>query len=349
MTSGPSKRPTTIYSVAQLAGVSIATVSRVLQRTGVTSPQVRAKVLQAVEELEYVPRRSARSLAVQRHDAHGLVFHDLAGPYYSELLMGYESAAAEFGQSVLIVVTHLRENPTQVVRDLSSRVDGLVLANSTIPDDAARSLGRRTPVVMLARPAVPGCDAVSAENVENATALTDHLLAHGRRRLLFVGDPDGSPDVRERYSGFTAALSRSDASAVGPALRVDFDESSGAEVAAQVVSMSSVNAPDALVCANDELALSAMKALHRVGVKVPDDVAIVGWDDVMTARYVSPGLTTVRQPLYELGRVAATRLHERITGDLPAPEPRILATEMVLRSSCGCPERDDPDAPWATS
>ena len=346
-TDGQGARPATIYSVAQRAGVSIATVSRVLQGTGATSAQIRTQVLRAVEELEYVPRRSARSLAVQRHDAQGLVVHDLTGPYYSELLMGYESGAAQFGQSVIIVVTGQRDDPTRAVRELSSRVDGLVLANSTIPDDEARSLGRRTSVVLLARPAVAGCDAVSAENEQNAKALTEHLLAHGRRRLFFVGDPDGSPDVLERFKGFTEALSTSDASAVGPAIRVDFDEHSGAQVAAQVVK--DTNGPDALVCANDELALSTMKALQRAGVKVPDDIAIVGWDDVMTSRYVSPGLTTVRQPLFELGRVAATRLHERITGAPASPEPRILPTELVLRSSCGCPEEDDRDAPWASS
>jgi len=112
-------------------------------------------VLQAVEDLDYVPRRAARSLAVQRHDAQGLVVHDLTGPYYSELLMGYESAAGQFGQSVIIVVTGQREDPTRAVRELSGRVDGLVLANSTIPDDEARSLGRRTPVVLRRSP-IPG-------------------------------------------------------------------------------------------------------------------------------------------------------------------------------------------------
>ena len=333
------RRSTTIYSVAQLAGVSIATVSRVLQGSDATSAQTRANVLAAVEELEYVPLRAARSLAIQAHSANGLVVPDLVGPYYSELLMGYESAAAEFGQSVVIVVTNPRKDPERAVRELVSRVDGLVVANSTITDDAAQSIARSTPVVLLARPAVAGCDAVSAENVVGAKALTEHLLGHGRRRLLFVGDPDGSPDANQRYSGFTAALSQAGTSAVGPALRVGFHEGSGAEVVANV--MATVKRPDALVCANDELALSTMKALQRAGVSVPDDIAIVGWDDVMTARYVSPGLTTVRQPLYELGRAAATRLHERIAGDPTVPEPLILPTQLVLRSSCGCPERDE--------
>lgn len=340
------RRPTTIYSVAQLAGVSIATVSRVLQGTRATSPQSRANVLAAVEKLNYVPLQAARSLAVHRHEAHGIIVPDLIGPYYSELLMGYESAAEELGQSVIIVVAHPSEEAIRAVR-LSSRVDGIVVANSTITDEAAQSLARRTPVVLLARPPVAGCDAVSAENFQSAKALTKHLLAHGRRRLSFVGDPDGSPDVQERYLGFTRAVSMSATSAAGPIVKVGFRERSGAEVAAQV--LGHTTPPDALVCANDELALSTMKALQHSGIRVPDDIAIVGWDDVMTARYVSPSLTTVRQPLYELGRAAAARLHKRIAGAPTAPEPLILPTELVLRTSCGCPEVDDRDVPWVTN
>src|SRR5450631_2920947 len=155
------RRPTTIYSVAQLAGVSIATVSRVLQGTRATSPQTRASVLRAVEELDYVPLQAARSLAVHRHEAHGIIVPDLIGPYYSELLIGYESAAEELGPSVVIVVAHPSEEAIRTVR-LSRGGDGIVVANSTITDEAAQSLARRTPVVLRARPTVAGCDAVSA-------------------------------------------------------------------------------------------------------------------------------------------------------------------------------------------
>lgn len=200
---------------------------------------------------------------------------------------------------------------------------------------------------MTARPGVPGRDSVSVENVQSEQALTEHLIAHGRRGLFFVGDPDGSPDVRERFRGFNEALSSADASAAGAAIWVELRERSGAEVATQI--LGDANGPDALVCVNDDLALSTMKALQRAGVKLPDDIAIVGWDDVMTARYVSSGLTTVRQPLFQLGRIAATGLHERILGAPTAPGPRILPTELVLRSSCGCPETDDRDVPWVTS
>lgn len=336
-TEGQVRRPATIYSVAERAGVSIATVSRVLQGTTATSEATRAKVLAAAEELDYVPLRAARSLAVQRHEAHGLVVPDLTGPYYSELLIGYESAAAQHGQSLLLVVTHLRDDPVRAVRDLASRVDGLVVAHSTIPDDAAAALTRGgLPVVLLARAAVPGCDAIVTESFESARALTAHLMGHGRRALAFVGDPDASPDVHDRYAGFLQAHADADARARREPIRVPFREGAGARVAEGL--MRAGRGVDALVCANDELALSVMKRLQSGGVRVPDDVAIVGWDDVMTARYVTPGLTTVRQPMRRLGRVAATRLHERITGAPPLDGPLILPTELVLRASCGCTE-----------
>src|SRR5471032_2114737 len=144
--------------------------------------------------------------------------------------------------SVVIVVAHPSEEASRAVR-LSSRVDGIVVANSTISDDAARSLAQRTPVVLLARPTVEGCDAVSAESFESAKSLTRHLLDHGRRRLSFVGDPDGSPDVQQRYLGFMDALATSDRSVVGPIVRVGFRERSGADVAAQV--MGHARLPDA--------------------------------------------------------------------------------------------------------
>jgi LacI family transcriptional regulator len=258
--------------------------------------------------------------------------------------MGYESAAAQLGQSVVVVVANLDDEANRAVL-LSSRVDGIVVANSTITDDAARSLAQRTPVVLLARPTVAGCDVVSAENFTSALALTEHLLSHGRRRLCFVGDPQGSPDGQERYLGVRAALFASDIAVEAPIVKVGFRERSGADVAAQVLSYAT--SPDALVCVNDEVALSTMKALQHSGTHIPDDIAIVGWDDVMTARYVTPSLTTVRQPLYELGRAAATRLHERIAGAPSVPEPLILPTELVLRTSCGCLEKDDADEPWA--
>lgn len=333
MPSGPTGRPATIYDVAALAKLSIATVSRVLQGTGPVSAKARARVDQAAHELNYVPLRAARSLAVQRHEAHGLVLPDLAGPFYGDLLMGYERWAGERGQSVILTVTHGNPDPLRSLRDLAGRVDGIVVHGNALDLPAVLDLRRaNVPIVLIAHPPVTGCDSVRSESASSAEQLTSRLLEHGRQNLLFVGDPDGSFDVSERYTGFSAAL-RARGLTVPEPERVPLTEDAGTTFAAKLLEATS--RPDGLVCANDELALAVMKTLGEHGVVVPDEVVVTGWDDVMAARYVSPGLTTVRQPMAELGRLAAQRLHERITGERTRARNDVLGTELVLRGSCG--------------
>jgi LacI family transcriptional regulator len=337
----PDDRPVTIYTVADRAGVSIATVSRVLRGTAPTSPTTRRKVLQAVQELEYIPLRAARKVEVPRHQTHGLVLPGLNGPYYSELLTGFEAAAARYGQSVVIQLAGASVDLEDAVRRLLRRVDGLVLANDTVSDAFVRHTCRGTPTVLVARNPVHGCDTVLVENVRAAQELTDHLLRHGRQRLVFVGDPADSHDVTERYAGFRSALARSSAVEARPPVLVPLEEGSGAKAVAAVRDLA--QPADALVCANDELAVAMMSVLARQGVRVPDDLAVVGFDDLMTARYVHPGLTTVLQPMRSLGHWAAIRLHERIEGRTHDVHPQVLPTSMVVRGSCGC-EWDGPTA-----
>lgn len=328
-------RPVTIYTVAERAGVSIATVSRVLQGSARSSPRTRQKVLRAVEELDYVPLRAARALDVKRHEAHGLVLPGLTGPYFAELLAGYESTAAQYGQSVVVVLAAGIADLDTTLRTLLARVDGLVLTHGTAGDGIIRTLARSTPTVVLAHAPIEGCDTVTVENGESASDLTAHLLGHGRRRLVFAGDPETSYDIRERYAGFSAALAGAGLTEALPPLRVWFEESSAPEIVEALLAAG--DAVDGVVCANDELALATLTLLQRRGVRIPDDLAIVGFDDIMASRYVDPGLTTVKQPTHELGRWAAIRLHERIQGRTRDVQPQILPTRVVLRGSCGCP------------
>lgn len=329
-----TSRSATIYSVADRAGVSIATVSRVLQGGSKVAESTREKVLQAADELNYLPVGSARSLAVKRHEALGLVLPELSGPYYSELLMGFEAGAAEFDHSVVLVLTEDKPEDSVAVRRLATRVDGFaVLGSSAVPAPMARALHGRAPVVIIAGDPQEGIDTMSTENLHSATELTRHLIGHGRERLLFVGDPDAAPDVRDRYAGFVAAHREAGRRALAP-VRIPFREANGAAFAERILA-GKVKA-DALVCANDELALSIMMRLHDAGVRLPDELAIVGWDDVMTARYVRPGLTTVRQPVRELGRLAADRLRKRLSGIPAEVETHLLPTNLVIRQSCGC-------------
>lgn len=333
MASGPTGRPATIYDVAARAKLSIATVSRVLQGTGPVSEKARARVDQAAQELNYVPLRAARSLAVQRHEAHGLVLPDLAGPFYGDLLMGYERWAGEHGQSVVITVTHGNPDPRRSVRDLAGRVDGIVVHGNALDLPTIQGLRKAgVPLVLIAHPPITGCDSVRSESAASAEALTTRLLDHGRTKLLFVGDPASSYDVSERYAGFAQAHVVRGLRAPDPE-RVPLTEEAGSEVAEKV--LKATKRPDGLVCANDELGLAALTSFTGRGLDVPGDIVVTGWDDVMAARYVSPGLTTVRQPMIELGRLAAQRLHERATGERTRSRNDVLATQLVLRASCG--------------
>ena len=325
----------TIYSVAEHAGVSIATVSRVLQGAGTVSSRTTQKVLDAVEELNYVPLGAARSLAVRQHEAHGLVLPELSGPYYSELLMGFESRAAELGQSVTLMLTDGKADLARAVRQLATRVDGLaVFSSAAMPPAVARALHGQKPVIIVAGEPQDGIESVGAENARSAEELTEHVLGHGRTRLVFVGDPDGAPDIHERHAGFVAAH-RARGLEVAEPVRVPFREGEGEKVAERVLA-GDLEA-DALVCANDELALSIMSHLQDAGRDVPGDLAVVGWDDVMASRYVRPGMTTVRQPVRELGALAAERLHQRVQGAPPLAERQVLPTRVIIRGSCGCP------------
>jgi LacI family transcriptional regulator len=331
------KSSVTIYEVARQAGVSIATVSRVQRGTGSVAAATRDRVCRTIEQLDYRPSPNARSLAARRHDATGIVFPDLSGPYYSEVIYGFERAAVEARQSVLILGTHGRDRGDELVQDLADRVDGLLITGRTVADSVVAGLSRQgLPIVLLARPAVNGSDTVLAENRSTAVALVEHLFGHGRRRLQFVGDPDASPDASDRWAGFLEAHRRNARAIPEPPLLSDYTERGGLAAVRGLLAGPRDHLPDALVCANDEIAAGAIRAARDVGVDVPERLAVTGWDDIPAGSIVSPALTTVRQPMRELGSTAAELLAERIAGGRISPRHVLLPTTLVLRGSCGC-------------
>ena len=321
----------TIRDVAREAGVSIATVSRVMRDSGAVRPATRERVRAVADELEFVPSHLGRQLAERRHAANGIVFPDLSGPYYAEVVLGYEAVAAELRRSVLILSTRGRDDAEAAVRAMADRCDGLVILGRTVTDEVIERLAARgANIVLLARPPIGGVDAVSAENRTSAHALTQHLLDLGARRLVFVGDPSTAPDVAERYLGVQEALVGAGRSGDDVEMRhVDvLDEEAGAHLVGDYLIRS---LPDAFVCANDELALGMLGRLRAAGVDIPGRVKVTGWDDVMAARYA--GLTTVRQPMRELGGTAARLLDELIAGERTEPRHEVLPTQLVIRSS----------------
>lgn len=320
----------TIRDVARVAGVSIATVSRVLQGHDNVRAGTRDRVHAAIEELQFRPNRLGRSLAERRHAANGIVFPDLSGPYYAEVVLGYEAVAAELGRSVLILSTHGRKAAPSMVEDMAGRCDGLVVLGRTVPDDVVvRLAARGLPLVLLARPAVGDIDSVQAENAESATRLAELVLDSGARRIVFVGDPDASPDVQERWQSLTRVAGQARGVTLDVVPPDGFGEADGASLAESALAADAL--ADAYVCANDELALGVLSVLRAHGVDVPGRVQVTGWDDVMAARYA--GLTTVRQPMRELGATAARLLDERISGARTTPRHVVLPTQLVVRTS----------------
>ncbi|MGH3330328.1 MAG: LacI family DNA-binding transcriptional regulator [Nocardioidaceae bacterium] len=321
----------TVRQVAELAGVSPATVSRVSRGSTQVDPELRERVLRVIEEHGYRPSHFGRALAERRHGALGLVFPGLSGPYFSELIQGFEAQALETGDSVLVLASHSRADTDATVIDLAGRVDGMAIHGGTISDEALRQVSQQVRVVVMAGEVGPAYAAVRVDN-RSVRKLTRHLLVdHGYRRLEFVGTPDGSPDVTVRWEAFLAAHKSARRKPPAEPVRVGLQQSDGVIAAAQLLDRG--DPPDAVVCANDETALGLMIGAMGRGLRVPDDLAITGFDDMPMASLVNPDLTTVRQPVRELATTAARLLADR------SPDPAgdvLLPTEIVLRGSCGC-------------
>jgi len=330
-----SRRGPTIYEVARRAGVSIATVSRVQRRAELVAEPTRDRVERAIQELEYRPSALGRSLARGSHEATGVVFPDLSGPYYSAVILGYEETSAAEGSSVLILGTHRRPGAVDQVLDLGDRVDGLVIMGRTVDDAVVEELVRRgVPVVLLARGPVAGSDSVRVDNRHAAEALVTHLFQHGHRAIAFVGDPGASADAFERWEGFRSAHAAAGLTPTFEPIACAFRESEGREAGRRI--LAAADRPTALVGANDEIAMGLMEAARDAGLRTPADIAVTGWDDIPAGRHLSPQLTTVRQPMHDIGRRAAALLHERMSGSRTEPRHVVLPTELVVRSSCGC-------------
>ncbi|MGS2644165.1 substrate-binding domain-containing protein [Streptosporangium sp. LJ11] len=336
MSNSDEGQGATIYEVAQRAGVSIATVSRALRNTGPVAAGTREKVLRAVEELSFTPSRLGVSLAQGRHAANGIVFPDLSGPYFAEVLLGYEEVAAELGRSVLILSTRGRAAVQDLVRDLVGRVDGMVIFGRTVEDALVDEIVRsRTPLVLLARDPVERADAVSSENTASAEALATHLLGHGYTTFALAGDDDRG-DVTQRWTGVRRVLSGHGIRPPAP-LPCELTVEGGYAAGRALLGGKPDDGrrPEAVICADDQVALGVILAAEELGLDVPGDVAITGWDDIMAARHARPALTTVRQPMRLLGARAARALDELIKGTRTVPNSEILPTQLIVRSSCG--------------
>jgi LacI family transcriptional regulator len=335
----------TIYEVARRSGVSTATVSRVMADGKGFSAATRERVRTTAVELGWVPSGPARGLASRRAGVVGLLFPDLGQSgeaedqsplYVDQVIRGAERAATSAGDAVMIAATR-----TVSGRDLAfsvaSKTDGLVVMARSLSETDIAALSRSVPVVALAdHYAGDGPDFVGADNRSGSREITTHLIqVHGHTDLAFLAGPADSPDSGERFAGFCEALRQAGLPVPGgPAASGGFTEAGGQQAVAAL--LAGGHAPRAIVCGNDEMALGALIALRAGRLRVPADVAVSGFDDIAAARHVRPALTTVRQPMRELGEQSVRMLLARIADPAAPRQSVVLPTRIMIRRSCGC-------------
>jgi LacI family transcriptional regulator, galactose operon repressor len=337
---------TTVYDVARVAGVSATTVSRVISGSTLVNPQTRDRVLAVIEALGFVPDANAQGLSNRRKDIIGFVALERGGGeidielssvlFTDQVVHAAEAVLRGTGFSLLLTFGCRGQEFEQRVRALSGKVDGLIMAEDVLPAADLRGLARRMPVVVIAgRRDEAELDVVVADNHSGMTALVAHLVGYHRyRRLCFITGPKDAPDARERQAAFEDAVLASHDSVIEQVIHGDFSEGSGAAAARVLLDRRSM--PEAVVCANDQMAIGVLREFQREHIRVPADVALTGFDDVYPSRLTDPPLTTVSQPVRELGTRAAQRLLARIGNPELPPQAQMLPTSAVIRASCGC-------------
>ncbi|HUQ84608.1 MAG TPA: LacI family DNA-binding transcriptional regulator [Gemmatimonadaceae bacterium] len=328
----------TIKDVAREASVSIATVSRVFNESGPVSNETRRRVREVAERLRYAPHWGARSLITSRTNTLGALLPTLFGEFFSEVIRGMDQAAKKRGYHLLVSCSHNAKTETEAaIRAMRGRVDGLIAGSPHLDAPSlAANVPPTLPIVLLSSPMTRrGYDALTIENRRGARAMVRHLVGLGHRRIAIITGAAGSYDAAERLVGFRAAMR--DAGIDVPnewELPGHFTEDSGYRAVAPLLAITP--RPTAVFAANDSMAIGAMSALREAGLRVPEDIAVTGFDDAPIARYMSPPLTSVHVAIAELGARAVEILLHAVDSknEHDRRHHRIPAT-LVIRDSCG--------------
>lgn len=333
-----TNNPATIEDVARLAGVSIATVSRVINGKSPVVAETAQRVMDAIRELNYVPRAAARILASKRTDTLGLIVPEISGDFFAPMLRGIEAAAGEAGYDLLIHTTSYKKPEMRRHTLGEHNTDGLlVFIGSMELDELTRLNSINFPVVFLHQTAPDGLNipVVTVENKKGAMLAVEHLIeVHECRRILCLNGPEGNEDAAWRERGYRLALEKHNIPFI-PELVVPGDFFSKRAEKAMHAFLKTGIAFDAVFSGDDMAAVGVMTALREAGKRVPDDVKIIGFDDIALARHLTPPLTTIHAPTEEVGRVA-TNLLVRLIRNEPVETEILLPTALTIRESCGC-------------
>ncbi len=331
----------TIREVARAAGVSTATVSRVFSNSPLVSADTAERVLKSAQQLDYWPNSAARSLSTHRTHTIGIMLPDLFGEFYSDLMRGLDREASLHEYQILLSSSHSGGSDVLAAsRAMLGRIDGLImLAPDEKSIDTVERVRRRVPVVLLnPRQPVEGCHSVEVANYDGARRVVEYLLELGHRDLAFVAGPEGNVDAEERRRGFRESLQ---VAGLDPdqALELpgDFREIAGVE--ASTVILARHPRPTVVFAANDAMAIGLQSALHRAGCRVPQDISVVGFDNVAMAGYLNPPLTTVNVDACGLGREAVRMMLDVLrASEESAQIRRVIPAALKIRESCSAVE-----------
>ncbi|MGA9332808.1 MAG: LacI family DNA-binding transcriptional regulator [Rudaea sp.] len=327
----------TIKDVAREAKVSVATVSRALNGSASVTVETRRLIDAVAKRLSYVPHATARSLITRRTETVGALLPDLYGEFYSELIRGIDLAARSRGLHLLVSSSHgSATEAAAALRAMQGRVDGLLIMSPHVDGEFLRNyLPGSLPTVLMNSPATSTrYSTLNIDNYGGAFAMTQHLIRCGYRKIALIGGPDGNFDASERLRGYRDAVAQSGEPIESNTYGGDFTEESGYYASRQMLAMR--NRPRAIFASNDMMAVGALFALNEAGVRVPEDIALVGFDDIPIAPFVSPPLSTVRVRIANLGRSALEELATQLEEHDTTPSPlRTFPCEIVVRASCG--------------
>jgi DNA-binding LacI/PurR family transcriptional regulator len=342
----------TLEDVGRLAGVSAATVSRVVNNNPRVSPEIRVAVNQAIERLGYVPNRAARSLMTRRTDSIGVVIRETAGrlfgdPYFGQLMLGISEEASAAERQLVLLTAPTSEVATRVEQYVMARhVDGVIVVGPHGGDQLpARLARRRIPVVVNDHPTdETRVSYVDSDNLAGARLAVEHLVACGRRRIATIHGTLDLASGADRLTGYREAIATAGLPA-DPTLEADGDFSQVRARQAMQELLARRPDLDAVFVASDSMAAAALRVLRDGGCRIPEDVAVVGFDDTPVATETSPTLTTVRQPIEAMGRTMVRQLLRQIDHPDEPAQRIVFATELVIRESSPSPVGSPSAAP----
>ncbi len=335
-TEPPAGGVATIVDVARAAGVSISTVSRVLNANTQVDPRMAAKVIRAAQDLKYQPSRVARSLRLRHNRVWAMVISDIrTGPFFADLVRGVEDVAYESGYSMFLC--NADEDPLKEAAYLSlavaENVAGVILTPSGSETDLSLLMSAGIHVVLADRRLRdPRADTVVADNVSGAEQAVGHLVSNGYSRIACITGPLSTTTASERFLGYRNALSHAGRPLDDALVRVaDFRESGGHLAMQQLLEES--HRPDAVFVSNNRMAIGALQAIDESGLTIPGDVGVVGYDDIAWVGLMRTPLTTVSSPAYDLGLESGRLLLSRIEGFTGAPRTVVLSPSLIVGAS----------------